>query len=40
MTYRGKEKNVLLVRTKRISIIQKIKKSKGPQDQREPIVEL
>ena len=40
MAYRGKEKNTLLARTKRISVIQKIKKSKGLQDLKEPVIKL
>ena len=32
MVYKGKEKNILLAKTKRISVIQRIKKSKGLQD--------
>ena len=30
IAYRGKEKNILLARTKRISIIQKVKKKQKP----------
>ena len=38
MAYRGKEKNISLAKTKRINIIQKIKKSKGLQDQKKLII--
>ena len=40
MAYRGKEKNVLLAKIKRISVTREIKKNKSPQNQRELVVEL
>ena len=39
IAYKGKEKNVLLAKTKRISVIQKSRKSRGPQDLRELVIE-
>ena len=39
MVYKEKEKYILLARTKRISIIQKVRKSRGLQDQKELVIE-